>query len=89
MADDMLRWDQHRAGYIQRKLSGNVSQEDVGISKGKTMVVNEEGGGAADVNVGNDGTGGMAKVNAPPYAWPFLTFNLFFFLTATKDRCSN
>jgi hypothetical protein len=64
MVDDVLRWDQHRAGYIQRKLSGNVSQEDAGVSSSVTTVITEAGGGGADVSVGDDGTGGMmAKVN--------------------------
>jgi hypothetical protein len=63
MVDDMLRWDQHRAGYIQRKLSGNVSQEDVPISNSKSTVVYNSGGGAGLFGVGGGGgTAGMAKV---------------------------
>jgi hypothetical protein len=64
MVDDMLRWDQHRAGYIQRKLSGNVSHEDTEISDSTTTLESVNGGGAGDFSMGDDGTGGMAKVNA-------------------------
>ncbi|KAG0531097.1 hypothetical protein BDA96_05G244500 [Sorghum bicolor] len=61
MVDDMLRWDQHRAGYIQRKLSGNVSHEDTEISDSTTTLESVNGGGAGDFSMGDDGTGGMAK----------------------------
>jgi len=63
MVDDMLRWDQHRAGYIQRKLSGNVSQEDVDISPSVSTVMNVDGGAAGSFGMGGGGSGGMAKVN--------------------------
>ncbi|XP_062201273.1 aspartyl protease family protein At5g10770-like isoform X1 [Phragmites australis] len=57
---DTLRWDQHRAHYIQRKLSGNVSQEDLELAPSVSTVTNEAGGGAVSASVG-DGSGAMAK----------------------------
>lgn len=68
---DTLRWDEHRAGYIHRKLAGSDGPQeegDDGPEPAKTMVTQVEHSGVMENNVGTDKNQDAAKETEQPAA---------------------